>query len=118
MIEIEKGMEELIKKELERAGKIYGVVNHSNHESYSVILEELEEAGVELIQLHHELREFWDEVKKDKENTIEGSEAMQEHLKHMTLCAKLAACELVQVAAMCQKASDTVDVLQDKEKKT
>ena len=39
---------ELVEREYGRAGDRYGLTNHSDHESYAIILEELQEAKAEV----------------------------------------------------------------------
>ena len=74
----QRAFEGRMRDELERSRQLHGPQN-SPHESYGIILEELDE--------------FWDEVKKknpDKQNMLE---------------------ELVQIAAMCQRAAEDLDLL-------
>jgi hypothetical protein len=68
----------LVERELQNARELHGN-QHSMHESYAVILEELEE--------------MWDEIKERDPNR--------------TLVLK----ELVQVAAMCQRAAEDLKLM-------
>lgn len=92
-----------IKHELERAAMKFGMTNHSDHESYAILAEELEEAIAEAKAAGKELDNFWDLVK------CNGSDAAKlNSLKTLERCASLAACEFTQVAAMARKAALTV----------
>ena len=67
----------------------------SQHEGYAVILEEFEEAGERIEKLERCLEYAWEKIKKD----FDAKEQIE-------LCegfAAWAACELIQVAAMCKK---------------
>lgn len=115
MIEIKKTIDTLTDEEICRAAEAYGPLNHSNHESYAVILEEYEEAVREMMEFHSQLGNFWDAVKADKGNTIENANQMREYLRRMKNYAQYGACEWVQVAAMCVKATKTIDNLKDED---
>ena len=94
---------ELVEREYGRAGAKFGLTNHSDHESYAVILEELQEAEQEVATFKKALNDFWLFVKHDYVDHDKFVEC-----KEMEHRALLAACELIQVAAMAKKASITI----------
>lgn len=78
-----------------------GIRNHgpaaSAHEGYALIKEELEEAQDEIERLSQQLEHFWTSVKAD-ERTV-----YRHYLQQISKTAILAACELIQTAAMARK---------------
>lgn len=110
--------QKLMKDELTRAAQLYGATNHSDHESYAVIKEEVEEALVEAEGLTPKLESFWVYV---KQNPAKLPPAMQKELRdvkrhqlyQMQTHALQCACEMVQVAAMCEKAMETLHASED-----
>lgn len=94
---------ELIEREYGRAGAKLGLTSHSDHESYAVILEELQEAEQSLATLKKALMDFWFFVKNDYTDQDKFVEC-----KEMERRALLGACNLVQAAAMAKKAAMTV----------
>lgn len=96
-------VKELVEKEYGRAGVVFGLTNHSDHESFAVMMEELDEAGVEFDGFSKGLGQFWAMVKGNAPDPDKYSQ-----LKQMELTALLAACEMIQVAAMAKKAAITV----------
>lgn len=103
MIELAKTVEKLSQQEYFRASKQHGKVNYSDHESYSVILEELQEAEEDILELRKRLENFWNLVKANSDDyTKSGS------LAGVYSSAILGACELIQVAAMAHKANITI----------
>ena len=93
---------ELALREYARATKQHGPVNHSGHESYSILKEECEEAHDECIQTELYLDRYWKSIKQDDyQYQIENLKAIQ----HKSL---LAACEFIQTAAMATKALETI----------
>lgn len=94
---------ELIEREYGRAGAKFGLTNHSDHESYAVILEEFQEAQNEVDAFERDMSMFWSMVRED----------VNDNNKYARLCrmqtkALLGACEMIQVAAMAKKAAMTV----------
>ncbi len=83
--------------EYERAKKKFGPANNSPHESYAVILEELEEAKSESTSFDCCLRLYWGDVRADRPAKC--------NLQQMQRIAEKAAAEWIQVAAMCYKAT-------------
>lgn len=94
---------ELIEREYGRAGAKFGLTNHSDHESYAVILEELQEAEQEVARFKDALNAFWHFVKNDYVDHDKFAEC-----EEMNRRALLGACEMIQVAAMAKKAALTV----------
>ena len=94
---------ELVEREYGRAGAKFGLTNHSDHESYAIILEELQEAKAEIDSFERELSLFWSMVKADDDDPYKYS-----CLHQMQSVALLGACEMIQVAAMAKKAAITV----------
>ena len=96
-------IKQTVEKEYGRAGASFGLSNNSDHESFAVILEEIEESRDELNMFCEKLTDFWQMV---KHNASDNEKYAQ--LKSMETTAILAACEFVQVCAMCKKAAITV----------
>lgn len=94
---------ECVNKEYGRAGARFGLTNHSDHESYAVILEELQEAKQEIGHFERALSDFWHFVKNDFVDSDKLIECQE-----MERRALLGACELIQVAAMAKKAAITI----------
>lgn len=105
MMELVFEVTNLIKDEYDRASNKFGPINHSDHESYAIILEELEEAEDESALCREAVRDFW-EATKDKLG--EDSDKIRD-LDRVYNDALLAACEYIQVAAMAYKAKLTID---------
>lgn len=100
MTKLIKEVRESIKREYERASRKFGKTNTSDHQSYAVILEELQEAFEEGNKCSKALDKFWSNV-KSKYST--GAE-MHRDLIEIQTAATFAACEFIQVAAMAHKA--------------
>lgn len=90
-----KKIEELVQEELKEANEIHPAFA-SDHEAFSVILEELDECWDELEACETQLWEIWEQTKNDDDN-----HALYTYLKEH---AKRAAAEAIQLAAMCDKA--------------
>ena len=90
-------VKELVREEYARASVVNGETLHSNHESYAVILEELEEAEHEDKIFRNTLNVFWEMVKHDES-------AYTAVLEQMERVAVRAAAEWIQVAGVCHKA--------------
>lgn len=93
----------LVDSEYGRAGAKFGLTNHSDHESYAVLLEEREEAHVECAGVDRALNYLWDLIKRNAPD-----EEKLEVCKNLEARAVLAASEFIQVAAMAKKAALTV----------
>ena len=94
---------ESIEREYGRAGAKFGLTNHSDHESYAILLEEMDEAHDEFTNCHIQMEHFWDQVKGNQEDY-----SKHHCLTRMYTYALYAACEMIQVAAMAKKAALTV----------
>lgn len=101
-------VQELVKEEYYRASVKFGVTNNSDHESYAILLEELEEAEVEVTDVQNQLAKFWELTKANDDDLSKYSRLLELERR-----AELAACELIQVAAMAQKAAMTVRIRGD-----
>lgn len=96
-------VKECVEREYGRAGAKFGLTNHSDHESYAVLLEELQEAEQEVAHFKKALTDFWYFVKNDYVDHDKFAECQE-----MERRALLGACEMIQVAAMAKKAAMTV----------
>ena len=85
---------ELVEMELAAANEKHPPFS-SQHEGYAVILEEIEEARAQINALEQRLGHAWDIIKHDS-----NAKELIGMCKHSAVWA---ACELIQVAAMCQK---------------
>ena len=92
-------VENIIDREYLRASDKYGRVNHSDHESHSVILEEFDESEDERIRFIDAKDRWWANVKL---GVLDGSKIGL--LAEMQRRAMRQACECIQTAAMCMKA--------------
>lgn len=97
MKELKEAVRALMREEYERAAERFGESFNSPHEAYAVILEEAQEAGLELMDLKYAIDLFWESVKKDDTEH-------QDSLRNIEKCALNAAYECIQVAAMAYKA--------------
>ena len=102
MDELINEVKTLVTKEYERATQIHGPVNHSSHESYAVLKEELEEAKDEFINSEIYLDRYWKGVKTD------DYASQVENIGLIFNKAILAACECIQTAAMAYKSLETI----------
>lgn len=103
MEKLMKEVEECVEREYGRAGAKFGLTNNSDHESYAVLLEEFQEAQVELKTVERQLELFWGHTKCNDNDHVKYRLLMQ-----MTRNAIYGACEMIQVAAMAKKAAMTV----------
>lgn len=97
-------VKECIEREYGRAGAKYGLTHNSEHESYAILLEEMEEAEDELKLCKSALEKYWNQVKTD----LKVDKFKLDSLNVVYSRALLGACELIQVAAMAKKASLTI----------
>lgn len=95
---IENEITALVDKELDAANEKFGL-NHSNHESYAVLHEEMEEAqeAMTLVKYHETC--IWDATKKNAAPPTIRELYAKEYRAAVSL-----AVEAVQVAAMARKA--------------
>jgi len=84
--------------EYQRAAEEFGAAHNSLHESFAVILEELDEASDHTEMFQEQIKCFWVEIKQNKLSET------RERLPIMHMLAEQAAAEWIQVAAMCKKA--------------
>lgn len=96
-------VKECVEREYGRAGAKFGLVNHSDHESYAIILEEFQEAETDVAFVNTHLSQFWYTVKLNDDD-----QSKFERLMKIERDAVFGACELIQVAAMAKKAAMTV----------
>ena len=95
MIELKEAVRALMREEYERAAERFGESFHSPHETYAVILEEVEEAGDEFDCIRGYLAEYWDCVKNNE---------VGEWFLYIEKSAIQSAAECIQIAAMAYKA--------------
>jgi|LSQX01.1.fsa_nt_gb lipopolysaccharide biosynthesis regulator YciM len=99
-----KSVQTIIEEEYRRAAQKFGPVNNSDHESFAVIFEEMQEAFDEVKNTDGAIERFWQMVKsreardQDKQNVLTAVENS----------AIFAACEFIQVAVMAHKAKQTI----------
>lgn len=93
----------LVEEEYGRASEKFGATNNSDHESYAILLEEMEEAGIEVNDVSIQLDKFWWLTKSNDDDLSKYSRLLE-----MKRRAMLAACELIQVSAMAHKAAKTI----------
>lgn len=91
-----EGVKKLVDAELKMANEQHPLFA-SNHEGAAVILEEVEEAALELEVIKIGYKLLWGEVKSD--NPIGVKRYVDKMRKRAIRCAA----ECIQVAAMCQK---------------
>ena len=91
---VENQVRELVKVELSAANERFQQF-HSQHEGWAVILEELEETKEQLEAVERFLSYAWNRIKDDV--------TAREQIDTVALLAENAACEAIQVAAMCKK---------------
>lgn len=86
-----------ITSEFQHAVKNYGVKYNSNHESYAVLKEEVDEARDELINIQNRLYDCWQVVKTDRDRIYKNKVTkMKEHAEALAL-------EACQIAAVFSK---------------
>ena len=109
-----KKTKELIKdaiaSETKSARENWGETYHSEHESWAVLKEEIEEAGEEFNKCTMILASLWHYVRtnkkksEDKQHIIDLLHYLQDHAKSL-------ATESIQIAAVAQKYIDTVEAI-------
>ena len=95
------GVEDLIRQELELARKDHGEKFASPHEAYGVIAEELHEAEEEYRMVHEYRQTMLNALR------FNSPSLMDDACVNLRRTALLTACELIQVAAMAEKAMIT-----------
>jgi len=97
---VEKDVELLVEKELKSANEKFPMFA-SAHEGYAVLLEEVEEAELELVSCKNCLDALWYEVKSNNKDLKKSATLRLKQL------AQNLSCEAIQVAAMAQKFIDS-----------
>ena len=98
MEELMKAVSALVGEEYQRAAAEHGGAANTPHEGYALIKEEEEEAGDQMSTVSQKVTALWWSVKGDNLG------AQGEYLDEIRTAAILGACELIQVAAMADKA--------------
>lgn len=99
-----KSVQDIEREEYDRASEKFGAVNNSDHESFAVLFEEMQESFDEAKNTDANIVQFWQMVKsKDS-----GDQDKQSVLTAIENSAIFAACEFIQVAAMAYKANKTI----------
>lgn len=98
MEQLRGAVTELITQEYTRAAAAHGGASSSPHEGYALIKEELEESQEQLDRASQFLGHLWHEVRADE------LQFMPHYLQEIREAAILGACELIQTAAMAEKA--------------
>lgn len=88
----------LVSEEYKRAASMYGGAANTPHEGYALIKEEEEEAEEQMSAVSQNIASLWKAVKEDY------LPIQRHHLGEIKREAILGACELIQVAAMADKA--------------
>ena len=94
---IENQVRQLVKVELSAANKRFPQF-HSAHEGWAVILEEVNELSAETALVEKTANELWEHIKSNKPSGVIGYDA-----DWVGRYAINAACEAIQIAAMCKK---------------
>jgi len=94
----------LVETELVNANKKFCPIFHSEHEAYSILKEEVEEAADELEEVQDQLKYMWDGIKRNN-STVYTTEIA----KRMKTYAINLSAESIQVAAMCEKFIDSFE---------
>ena len=93
----------LIEEELKRANKKFQPKFNSEHEAYSIIKEEVEEATEELEHVISNFNKMWWQIRYDnREQSLKYAILIKKH-------AILIAAESIQVAAMCNKFTNSFE---------
>lgn len=98
MEELMKAVSTLVGEEYHRAAAEHGGAANTPHEGYALIKEEAEEAGEQTDTLGIKITNLWWAVKRD------DLASQRLSLSEIRTAAILGACELIQVAAMVDKA--------------
>ena len=98
MKQITEEVSALVKNEYQRAAKAHGGAANTPHEGYALIKEEEEEAGDQMSLVSQKVTSLWWAVKVDDLSLQAG------YLEEIRAAAVSGACELIQVAAMADKA--------------
>ena len=110
MFELTKEVARLVAEEYGRAAGAQGAAAQSPHEGYALIKEEVEEAQVEMETLSQRLDHLWDSIKGNED------QYGPHYLAYIKKAAVLGACELIQVAAMAEKALLGYEIMKEEHK--
>lgn len=94
---VENQVRALVKVELSAANERFPQF-HSQHEGWAVIWEEVNELSEETELVEKTIKELWEHIKSNKPSGLIGYDA-----EWIGRYAINAACEAIQVAAMCKK---------------
>lgn len=97
---VKEDVEKLVQKELEFTKQKFEKTFSSDHEGAAMILEEIEEAHSEMLDIELHYKGLWETVKENFINTASYAELISDD----AICL---ACEAIQVAAMAQKFIDS-----------
>lgn len=97
MDEILTSVDALAEMERRRIVSKYGAGYHSLHEGYAVLLEEVEEAEEDMLQVRDALNRAWDCVRADNDSTAMA------FVHRAEIYARELAAEAVQVMAVAQR---------------
>ena len=98
MEELVKAISALAGEEYQRAAAEHGGAANTPHEGYALTKEEVDEAREQMDAVCQNVTDLWCAVKAD------DLPRQKEHLVKLRWAAILGACELIQVAAMTDKA--------------
>lgn len=96
---VKPDVENLVQKELKSANQRFPMFR-SDHEGAAVILEEIEEAHSEMLDMELQYKSLWKTIKENFINTASYAELIFDDAINL-------ACEAIQVAAMVQKLIDS-----------
>lgn len=99
---VENQVRELVKVELAAANEKFPPF-HSAHEGWAVMLEEIKELQQEVQSISLSNEAVFDYIMKNSNHLADT------FVRHIKMYAAKAACEAIQVAAMCQKFLDMED---------
>lgn len=94
---IQNAVTKLVVDEYDRANREHPAL-HSDHEAFAVLVEEVCELGEELDAIRGHMRDQWELIRKNESSLFTVAE--------IELRAIQAACEAVQVAAVCERWKD------------
>ena len=109
MDELIKEVVRLVAEEHKRAAVEHGAAAHSPPEGYALIKEEVEEAQAEMESIAQRLDHLWTCVKNDENHYG------PHYLMYIKKAAVLGACELIQVAAMSEKALLGYEIMKEEQ---
>lgn len=98
MKKLKNNVKELVEEEYIRASEKFGAKHNSMHEAYAVILEEIEEAKLEVGLVDEFIKKYWEATKHN------APQMGKNKIQNLYEYALNAACKYIQVAAMAHKA--------------